>query len=213
MKSIIFGCAIFLCLIFAASVCAQTMYVPQVVNGDFGNARYRTTFILLNNSDTAATPLLTLTDDLGNPVTVTIDGFGTASQFSIDMLPGGTGLLETDGRGSPSVGAATLASSAPVGFSAFYTADVIELTGYYAIVLPPGIYNFSPYLYSFSNRGSGSLQYRLIACRDGAGDCRLFNSRHLDALGHNPRTLHDPFRHYGACYGSIGSATCTTVLL
>jgi hypothetical protein len=121
MRSTILSGALSLLFFVATGAYAQNIYLPQVVNGDFGNVRYRTTFIIFNNSDVPANSLLTLTDDLANPMTVTLGGFGTASQFSIDLAPGGTGFLQTDGLGPGSVGAATLASTAPVGFSAFYT--------------------------------------------------------------------------------------------
>jgi hypothetical protein len=96
-------------------------YLPQVADGRFGDVIFRTTFILFNNSNTAVTAVLSLTDDAGNPLITTLGGLGTGSQFNINLDGGVTGFLQTAGSGTGTVGAATVTTTAPIGVSAIFT--------------------------------------------------------------------------------------------
>jgi len=64
------------------------------------------TFILFNRSDIEASAILELTGDTGQPLNLTIDGWGTGSQFNVPLPAGATRILQTDGTGDLVVGAA-----------------------------------------------------------------------------------------------------------
>ena len=130
MKSRYFAIVLVSAILAVASAKAQSQYnLPQVANGLIGGYICRTTFVLYNNSNNDATAILSLNDDSGNSLVVTLGGFGTASQFSIDLAAGTTGFLQTDGAGAGVVGAATVTSSIPIGVSAIFT--LYDTTGAY----------------------------------------------------------------------------------
>ncbi len=100
----------------------QTQYFPQVANGSFGNGAYKTSFLITNISAKPANVTLSLTDDNGNPVNMTIIGQGKHSNFAFSPLASGASLsLQTDGTGSLTTGAATIASDVPIGVSGIFT--------------------------------------------------------------------------------------------
>ena len=109
---------------------SQTQYyLPHVANGSNGGWTIRTTFILFNNSDADVTVVLSLTDDNGSPLTLTISGLGTDSQFVFNLNAGSTGFLQTDGLGAGTVGAAVVSATTPIGVSAIFT--VYDANGKY----------------------------------------------------------------------------------
>ncbi len=71
-----------LCLVtFVLAVSAiqaqpQTYYLPQVGNGTFAGGSMRTTFVLFNPTDQVAIVNISLTDNSGGPLSVTIPGTG-----------------------------------------------------------------------------------------------------------------------------------------
>ncbi|MGA2262565.1 MAG: carboxypeptidase-like regulatory domain-containing protein [Acidobacteriota bacterium] len=114
--------AAFVTLLLAGRAYAQNTYgIAEFVSGDFGGGSYRSTFILVNNTDTDTTAVLQLTDDNGAPVTVTIPGFGTNSQFSIPLAAGATRMLQTDGLGTVVSGAGVVTCPIAIGVSAIVT--------------------------------------------------------------------------------------------
>jgi hypothetical protein len=120
MKSRLLTAGVFLCLVLVKGAYAQTQYnLPHFVDGNFG-VLYKTSFILFNNSDVAVTATLKLTRDDGSPLTATITGLGTSSQFSISLGAGATKIYQTDGTSSSS-GAATVTATGPIGVSAVFT--------------------------------------------------------------------------------------------
>lgn len=123
MKSKSVVIAAFMVLLVVKGAYAQNQYnLPHVVNGNIGGIIYRTTFILFNNSNASVTAVLNLTDDNGNPLSVTLTPWlGTGSQFAINLDAGATGIFQTDGAGGRGQGAATLSSSGPIGVSAIFT--------------------------------------------------------------------------------------------
>jgi hypothetical protein len=130
MRTRSFLVAVFLALVLAKSVYAQnTYYLPQVATGLFTGGSYRTTFILNNNTDADTTAQLQLTDKLGNPLMVTIAGFGTNNQFSVPLVAGATRMLQTDGTGSMISGSATVTCSIAISVSAIFT--VYDASGKY----------------------------------------------------------------------------------
>src|SRR6266542_1931783 len=109
---------VFCALSLTRAVCAQNRYfLSQVANG----GSFRTTLILFNNTHTAVTAALRLTDDSAGPLPVTIPGLGTGSQFTLSLDPGATRFLQTDGSGSLVTGAATVTATAKIGVSAIFT--------------------------------------------------------------------------------------------
>ena len=113
---------IFLMLFLAGSAYAENRYyLPQVANGDFGVVSYRTTFILVNNSDAVVDTTLSLTDNSGHPLHVAIGGLGSGSTFNIRLDAGATAMHQTDGTGTGNVGAATVISSFAISVSAIFT--------------------------------------------------------------------------------------------
>ena len=114
-------------LFFAAtngfSQSLNNYYLPQVANGSYDGGSFRTTFVFFNNHNASATVFLTLTDDSGNGMTVTIPGLGTGpnSEFFFTLPAGATRIYQTDGSGSLKAGAATVSSTAPIGVSGIFT--------------------------------------------------------------------------------------------
>ncbi len=116
------GIMLFVSVLLVKNTSAQTTtYLPQVANGDYGSGSYRTTFVLFNNTNNTVTADLDLTDDRGNPLSVNITGCGTGSNFNFSLPAGSSKLLQTDGKGSVTVGAATITSSASIGVSAIFS--------------------------------------------------------------------------------------------
>jgi hypothetical protein len=119
MNSRLLMVGVFASFLLATSAYAQTYYLPQFADGNFGVV-YKTSFILFNNSDVSVTATLKLTRDDGSPLTATIPGLGTGSQFTISLSAGATKIYQTDGTSS-AVGAATVTATAPIGVSAVFT--------------------------------------------------------------------------------------------
>lgn len=82
-----------------------------MANGSYGTGSDRTTFLLVNNTDTDTTASLKLTDNAGTPLVMMLTGYG-ASDMSTVSLPAGSGQrLQTDGLGSVATGDATVTSA------------------------------------------------------------------------------------------------------
>ena len=182
MKFTRFLAAGFVSLVFVSSAYAQNRYyLPHVANGDYGDGSFRMTFILFNNSDAGTSALLELTSDAGLPLTVTITGLGTGSQFTIPLSAGATQILQTDGLGNMVAGAAVVTSATDIGVSAIFT--IYDKNGHYvtesgvgssapltAFVLPvdtTGLFNTGLALFNFGGvdasitlilRGTGGQQ-------------------------------------------------------
>jgi hypothetical protein len=122
MKHRFFVVAAFTTLLFAKSLYAQNVYyLPQVATGHYSGGIDRTTFILFNNSDVDTNAVLELMDDNGNPLMVTIPGFGTDSSFTIPLTAGATRFLQTEGSGNFVSGSATVTCPTKIGVSAIFT--------------------------------------------------------------------------------------------
>jgi hypothetical protein len=117
-----FAVVLFAATFLVSGAYAQnTYYLPQVANGTYAGGSDRTTFILFNNTSSRATVSLDLTDDNGNPLTLTITGRGTGSSFPIDLPAGASVMLQTNGQGALAVGAAKVTSNVAIGVSAIFT--------------------------------------------------------------------------------------------
>jgi len=122
MKCRIMVATLFVSLFLVNGAYAQnTHYLSHVANGDYGDGSFRMTFILFNNTDADASALLQLTDDNGQPLTMTITGLGANSQFTIQLPAGSSQILQTDGLGNLVAGAAVVTSAANIGVSAIFT--------------------------------------------------------------------------------------------
>ncbi len=95
--------------------------LPQVANGSFGDGSFKTSFLLFNISGSVANVTLALTKDDGTPFPVTIAGQGTNSTFNLQLAPGASSFLQTDGTGSLAAGAARITSNVPLGAAAIFT--------------------------------------------------------------------------------------------
>lgn len=96
--------------------------LPQVADGKAQDWNIRTRFVLTNPGPETAVRI-DLTDDLGQPLTVSIPGYGReSSTFSLRLARGGTAILETDGQ-NPALktGAAVVTSQGTIGVSAIYS--------------------------------------------------------------------------------------------
>ena len=175
----------------------ERYYLSQVANGASGGASFRTTFVLLNNSDVEARTVLKLTGDDGKPLIVNLGGLGSRSEFEIVVGAGATQILQTDGAGTLVSGAATLTASGPIGVSAvfgLYGADgrfvteagVGSSTPLTEFVLPvdtTGLFNTGLALF---NPGTSRAAISLVL-RDTAGQPLGQANLDLDAGAHIPR--------------------------
>jgi PKD repeat protein len=108
--------------VVSTSSSQQTLSLPQVANGVFGNGSYKTSFLIFNISSIPANVHLALSDDLGNPLSMTIPAWGTRSKFTFpNLAPGASLFLQTDGAGALATGAAVISSDVPIGASAVFT--------------------------------------------------------------------------------------------
>jgi hypothetical protein len=97
-------------------------YLPQVIDGATAGGSLRSTIVLTNPSPSTATVKMALTRDDGSPLTVNFPDLGSGSQFSVTLKPNGTRILQTDGTGDGSAGAATISASVPIGVSTIVSA-------------------------------------------------------------------------------------------
>ncbi|HEY2934679.1 MAG TPA: hypothetical protein VGK99_23345 [Acidobacteriota bacterium] len=107
--------------VVARAITQLLFNLPQAANGVFAGGSFRTSFLIFNISLTPATVTLTLTRDDGTPFSVTIPGRGTAATFTLTLQPGESVILQTDGTGPLSAGAARVTSNVPIGVSAIFT--------------------------------------------------------------------------------------------
>ena len=98
----------------------QALNLAQVANG----GGYQTSFLIFNISASPANVTLTLTNDNGDPLSVTQSrDLGRAPASRVPTLaPNASIFLQTDGSpGSVATGAATIASNVPIGASGVFT--------------------------------------------------------------------------------------------
>ncbi|NWG14395.1 MAG: hypothetical protein HXY20_12765 [Acidobacteria bacterium] len=94
---------------------ARDIVFPRVADGVFGDLRYRTAFLLLNNSDAPREATLEIFNLDGDVMPVTI-GATSAARFRVNVPARGALELETDGRSDPGVaGWARVACEQPLG--------------------------------------------------------------------------------------------------
>src|ERR1035438_6408161 len=104
-------------------LCAQTvLFRSQVIDGATAGGSLRSTIVLTNSSTSSATVSVALTRDDGSPLTVNFPGLSSGSPFSVTLKPNGTRILQTDGSGDGSAGAATVSATVPIGVSTIVSA-------------------------------------------------------------------------------------------
>ncbi len=96
-------------------------YLPQVADGQGGGLVVKTTFIVFNPSQDPVGTNLSLTDNQGGHLSVTLGDLGTNWTFDVSLSAGETRFLETAADGPLKVGAAVVQASGPVGVSALFT--------------------------------------------------------------------------------------------
>jgi hypothetical protein len=113
--------ALFCFLVVNAAYAQNTYYLSQVVNGKYDGGSYHITFVLFNNTDSDTSAQLQITLDNGSPMTLTLTGLGTNSQFTIPLSAGASRIIESDGSGNLVTGSAKVTSAGKIGVSAVFT--------------------------------------------------------------------------------------------
>jgi len=113
----------FFAAVLSLPLYAQSVYyLPQIIDGATPGGSLRTTIILANSSAATAAVTISLSGDDGSARQVMFPDLGAGSRFSVTLKPGGTRILQTDGSGDGSAGAATISSSAALGVSTIVSA-------------------------------------------------------------------------------------------
>ena len=100
----------------------QVFYLPHVADGQFDGGSIRTTFVLFNTGGSTVSVVVSLTQDDGSPLNVTIPELGTnKSEFTLTLGPGETRLLQTDGSAALRTGAATVKAGEIIGVSSIFS--------------------------------------------------------------------------------------------
>jgi hypothetical protein len=140
MKTKLAALAFFMFLAGNTAFSASKFYLPHIAIGSFGTGSFRTTFIFFNNQSTASNVALSLTNDDGTPLSVTITGLGTNSTFTFSLGPGATRILQTDNSGNAKSGAAIVTSDLAIGVSGLFT--IYDINGKF--VTEVGVNNSDP---------------------------------------------------------------------
>ena len=158
----------------------STLYLPQVANGSYGSGSYQTSFLIFNISASPANVNLSLTGNDGNPLSLTIIGYGKQSAFNFpNVAPGASLFLQTDGSGDLSTGAATIKSNVPIGAAGVYT--VLDSTG--AFLTETGV-DLSPALTSLTMPVAASSSFETgVAFFGASGTGTTLILQLLDATG------------------------------
>lgn len=106
----------FVLLLFAAGLLqAQSNYfLPLIADGPGVAANLKSTIVLANTGAAVAQVRLTVTRDDSSPLPLSFSTLGTGSSFSLNLKPGATRVLETDGSGDGSYGAVRIVADKSV---------------------------------------------------------------------------------------------------
>ncbi len=119
MRTFVSLSAAFLC--FTSGLLAETLYLPQIGDGEAGGLKLRTSFLFVNAGD-GATVSLALRSDSGEPMTLDLGGSaGSGSDFELTLAAGASLVLETPGTGTIQLGYARLEAPSSVGSTAVFT--------------------------------------------------------------------------------------------
>ncbi|RPJ61439.1 MAG: hypothetical protein EHM23_06980 [Acidobacteria bacterium] len=96
--------------------------LPHIANGVYQGGSVRTTFLVFNLAARAAEVVVNLTRAGGSPFPVSIvGGAQNRSSFRINLAPGASAFLQTNGAGPLASGGATITSDVPVGVASVFT--------------------------------------------------------------------------------------------
>ena len=100
----------------------QIFYFPQVGDGTAGDIRLQTTLIFVNTGE-ATQVRMEFFDSSGNPLALTLDGFGSVAELEIPLGKGEAISLRTSGQDPLKVGYARVSTSDRVGGTARLRSD------------------------------------------------------------------------------------------
>ncbi|RPI27490.1 MAG: hypothetical protein EHM61_08245, partial [Acidobacteria bacterium] len=96
--------------------------LPHVANGVYQGGSVRTTFVFFNLSAATAQIDADLTGENGSPFPVSIlGGAQNSSTFRVNLAPGASAFLQTNGSGTLASGGARVTSTVPVGVASIFT--------------------------------------------------------------------------------------------
>ncbi len=215
MKRIILAIAL-LALWRAGSASAQeSHYLSHIANGAVSEGSFRTTFVIFNNTNTDLTANVKLTGDGGAPLTLTIAGIGSQSEFSVFVPAGGTQILQTDGSGALVTGAAAVSAPAGIGVSAVFgiydrngnfvteagVGSAPQLTNFVAPVDTTGQFNTGLALFNPGNNGTSIT----VILQDTSGNMVDQTTLSLPARGHLARFVAGGGQLFPAAAGVRGT--------
>ncbi len=100
---------------------AETLYFPQIGDGEAGGLQLRTSFLFVNAGD-GATVSLSLRSEDGKPLELDLGGsVGLGSDFQLNLGAGASLALETPGTGTLQLGYARIDAPASVGSTAVFS--------------------------------------------------------------------------------------------
>ncbi len=112
---------LFSLLVMACSAALQAQAVYRLPDIATGNGQIKTTFIFNNNGNQDATVTLTLTNQAGETVDLSIEGLDDGAVKSFSLPAGETRFFTTDGQGELFVGSARVESTQDIGVSAVFS--------------------------------------------------------------------------------------------
>src|SRR5256712_1920440 len=112
-----------LLILISATALAQqtTFFFPQIADGVAGVVVFRTTVILINNGDGVATGTIVFRRSDGSAFSLTLKDGRTGSQFSFQLQPKQTLVLESTGEGPARNGYAVITSDRTIGGTAIFS--------------------------------------------------------------------------------------------
>ncbi|HEY3130044.1 MAG TPA: hypothetical protein VGL91_11335 [Acidobacteriota bacterium] len=168
--------ALLVILVSATALAQQiTFFFPQIADGVAGVVVFRTTVILINNGDGVATGTIVFRRSDGSAFSLTLKDGRTGSQFSFQLQPKQTLVLESTGEGPARNGYALITSDRTIGgtaiFSEFDSAG--KLLTEAGVPASPNLNNFTVFVdtrtgfntgLAVANTGSTSstLSFRLL---------------------------------------------------
>jgi len=203
------------CSLFSGpfALAQSDFYLPQVADGQGQGLVIKTTFVLFNPSQNSVGTELSLTDNQGGPLSVTLGDLGTHSTFTVSLGAGETRFLETAADGPLKIGAGVVQSTGPVGVSAVFTildgsgrflteAGIGSSTPMQKFVIPVDTTESFDTGLALFNVGAvdSSITFRVRTAAGGAGP---ETSRTLAAFAHQALFVSELFSQLGALRGTL----------
>ncbi len=188
MRKAAYFCLLVLLVSVTASAQQVTFFFPQIAEGGTGIV-FRTTVILINNGDAIASGTIQLRRPDGTPFSLTLKDGRSGSQFSFQLQPKQTALLESTGQGPARNGYAVVTSDRTIGgtaiFSEFDSAG--NLLTEAGVPASSSLNNFTIFIDTRTGFNTGLA----VANTGGAASTLTFRLLRLDAspLSTTPATL------------------------